>query len=118
LRFLLSVSGKGAGLGNLEVVVNGGRVSSHISSVSSEETYEASFIPHEEARCRVDVKFNGEKVPNSPWFVEVRVESQTYWIILTYCYITLNAHQSFCHSCSTYQLTWIYIFRLRTLTRL
>ena len=34
--------------------------------------YEASFIPHEEGRCRVDVKFNGEKVPHSPWFVEVK----------------------------------------------
>ena len=65
------MAAKGAGLGNLEVLVNGGRVSSHVSSMSAEETYEASFIPHEEGRCRLDVKFNGEKVPHSPWFVEV-----------------------------------------------
>ena len=75
-----SVSGKGAGLGNLDVTVNGGRVSSHVSAMSganeSESSYECSFIPHEEGRCRVDVKFNGEKVPHSPWFVEVR---NTYW---------------------------------------
>ena len=67
-----SVSGKGAGLGNLDVTVNGGRVSSHVSAMSADsESYECSFIPHEEGRCRVDVKFNGEKVPHSPWFVEV-----------------------------------------------
>ena len=69
------MSGKGAGLGNLDVSVNGGRVSSHVSAMSaaneSESSYECSFIPHEEGRCRVDVKFNGEKVPHSPWFVEV-----------------------------------------------
>jgi len=66
------VSGKGAGYGKLEVIVNGGRVTSHVSSSeSSKELYSASFIPHEAGRLRVDVKFNGEKVPHSPWFVEV-----------------------------------------------
>ncbi len=35
-------------------------------------TFQANFIPHDPGRHRVDVKFNGEKVPNSPWFVEVK----------------------------------------------
>jgi hypothetical protein len=38
-----------------------------------QERFEANFIPHDPGRHRVDVKFNGEKVPNSPWFVEVKV---------------------------------------------
>ena len=38
----------------------------------SKEQFKANFIPHDLGRHRVDVKFNGEKVPNSPWFVEVK----------------------------------------------
>ena len=38
----------------------------------SSEKFTANFIPHDPGRHRVDVKFNGEKVPNSPWFVEVK----------------------------------------------
>ncbi len=60
----------GAGYGNLEVSVNSGRVTSHVSNVNKEK-FNASFIPHEVGRYRVDVKFNGEKVANSPAFVEV-----------------------------------------------
>jgi hypothetical protein len=51
--------------------VNGGRVTSHVHTVSNEK-FQANFIPHDPGRHRVDVKFNGEKVPNSPWFVEVK----------------------------------------------
>jgi hypothetical protein len=40
-----------------------------------QERFEANFIPHDPGRHRVDVKFNGEKVPNSPWFVEVKVRT-------------------------------------------
>lgn len=67
---LLVVDGTGAGFGNLEVIVQGGRVSSHVSTVSKEK-FSASFVPHDLGRHRIDVKFNGEKVPNSPWFVDV-----------------------------------------------
>jgi len=52
-------------------VVNGGRVTSHVHTISKEQ-FQANFIPHDPGRHRVDVKFNGEKVPNSPWFVEVK----------------------------------------------
>ncbi len=67
-----AVDGRGAGFGNLEMSVNGGRVTSHVSARDSRERFSASFIPHEPGRHRVDLKFNGEKVYNSPWFVEVR----------------------------------------------
>jgi len=65
------IDGKGAGFGNLEIIVNGGRVTSHVHTISKEQ-FQANFIPHDPGRHRVDVKFNGEKVPNSPWFVEVK----------------------------------------------
>ncbi len=42
---------------------------------TKQERFEANFIPHDPGRHRVDVKFNGEKVPNSPWFVEVKVRT-------------------------------------------
>ena len=51
--------------------MNGGRVTSHVHTISNEK-FQANFIPHDPGRHRVDVKFNGEKVPNSPWFVEVK----------------------------------------------
>lgn len=62
-----------AGFGKMEVIVNHGRVSSHVSSLSKDRKFAASFIPHDLGRHRIDVKFNGEKVPNSPWFIEVSV---------------------------------------------
>ena len=71
ILFSLSVDGRGAGFGNLEIIVNGGRVTSHVHTISKEQ-FKANFIPHDLGRHRVDVKFNGEKVPNSPWFVEVK----------------------------------------------
>ena len=46
-------------------------MTSHVHTISNEK-FQANFIPHDPGRHRVDVKFNGEKVPNSPWFVEVK----------------------------------------------
>ena len=65
-----NVDGTGAGYGNLEISVNGGRVTCHVAK-SGEEKFTANFIPHDAGRHRLDVKFNGEKVPGSPWFCEV-----------------------------------------------
>ncbi|XP_040581281.1 uncharacterized protein [Lepeophtheirus salmonis] len=65
------IDGTGAGYGNLELVVNGGRVSSHVSKKSNSK-YHASFIPHDMGRHRMDITFNGEKIPHSTWFVEVK----------------------------------------------
>ena len=66
----LLVDTTGAGFGNLEIIVNGGRVSSHVSTVEPQKKMSANFIPHEAGRHRIDVKFNGEKI-GSPRFVEV-----------------------------------------------
>jgi hypothetical protein len=66
----LQVEGRGAGPGTLDVVVNGGRVTSHVHT-AKKERFVASFIPHEVGKHRLDVKFNGEKVHGSPCFVDV-----------------------------------------------
>ncbi len=64
------VEGKGAGQGKPSVIINGGKVASHVSS-SGQEQFIANFIPHHEGRFRIDIKFNGEKVQQSPLFIEV-----------------------------------------------
>ena len=69
---VVTVEGNGAGFGNLEIVVNGGRASCHVSRIEQQEKFSANFIPHEAGRHRLDVTFNGDKVPHSPWFCEVK----------------------------------------------
>ena len=73
--FVVTVEGNGAGFGNLEIVVNGGRASCHVSRIEQQEKFSANFIPHEAGRHRLDVTFNGDKVPHSPWFCEVKKNS-------------------------------------------
>ena len=70
------------GLGTLQelLLYMAESLASRVSSYE-QERFEANFIPHDPGRHRVDVKFNGEKVPNSPWFVEVKVRH----IVQTYC---------------------------------
>ena len=75
--FFFTVEGNGAGFGNLEIVVNGGRVTCHVSRIEQQEKFSANFIPHEAGRHRLDVTFNGDKVPHSPWFCEVRIRKKT-----------------------------------------
>ena len=70
INLIFLVDGHGAGFGNLEIIVNGGKVTSHVSTVEPQKKFSANFIPHEAGRHRVDVKFNGEKI-GSPRFVEV-----------------------------------------------
>ena len=47
-------------------------MSCHVAKSDSDEKFTANFIPHDAGRHRLDVKFNGDKVPGSPWFCEVR----------------------------------------------
>ena len=61
----------------MEIVVNGGRVTCHVSRIEQQEKFSANFIPHEAGRHRLDVTFNGDKVPHSPWFCEVRIRKKT-----------------------------------------
>lgn len=56
------VDGSQAGSGNLEILVNGGRVTSSVRALGAQR-FIASFIPHEPGNTTVQITFNGETVP-------------------------------------------------------
>jgi filamin len=60
----LTVDGSQAGSGNLEILVNGGRVVSHVKSLGNQR-FLASFTPMDAMTHVV------ETVPGSPWNVEI-----------------------------------------------
>uniref|UniRef100_A0A1B6E957 Calponin-homology (CH) domain-containing protein n=2 Tax=Clastoptera arizonana TaxID=38151 RepID=A0A1B6E957_9HEMI len=64
------IDGSGAGSGNLEILVNGGHVTSFVRNLGNQR-FLASFVPHEALGHLVEMKFNGESVPGSPWQVTV-----------------------------------------------
>ncbi|XP_068231445.1 filamin-A isoform X3 [Palaemon carinicauda] len=64
------IDGSSAGSGNLEILVNGGHVTSYVRNLG-QQRFLASFVPHSAIRHTVEMRFNGEKVPGSPWSVEV-----------------------------------------------
>lgn len=55
-----------AGPGNLEVTVNGGRVPTS-AQAQGPHTYAISFTPREATTHSVDLRFNGQDVPGSPF---------------------------------------------------
>ncbi|XP_039148276.1 filamin-A isoform X2 [Drosophila simulans] len=64
------IDGSRAGSGNLEILVNGGRVTSSVRSLGGQR-FIASFTPHEHGTHTVQITFNGETVPGSPWHAEI-----------------------------------------------
>lgn len=58
----LTVDGSKAGSGNLEILVNGGHVTSFVRTLGSQR-FLASFVPHEALTHLVEMTFNGEVVP-------------------------------------------------------
>ncbi|KAL1490329.1 hypothetical protein ABEB36_013043 [Hypothenemus hampei] len=64
------IDGSGAGSGDLEILVEGGRVTSSVRSLGGQR-FRAAFTPHQALPHRVDIKFNGETVPGSPWHVNI-----------------------------------------------
>lgn len=56
------VDGSQAGSGNLEILVNGGRVTSSVRALGAQR-FIASFTPHEPGVHTVQITFNGETVP-------------------------------------------------------
>lgn len=55
------VDGSTAGSGNLEILVNGGHVTSYVRELG-DQCFLASFVPHQATIHTVDMKFNGETV--------------------------------------------------------
>ncbi|XP_022694817.1 filamin-C-like isoform X2 [Varroa jacobsoni] len=60
----------GAGPGNLEVIVNRGRVATNPQAQSA-SLYSIHFTPQEAGPHEIDVNFNGENVPGSPFTCQV-----------------------------------------------
>ncbi|XP_066909366.1 filamin-B-like [Halyomorpha halys] len=56
------IDGSSAGSGNLEILVNGGHVTSFVRNLGNQR-FLASFVPHENLSHHVEMKFNGEPVP-------------------------------------------------------
>lgn len=64
--YLTLVETSQAGPGNLEVTVNGGRVPTS-AQAQGPHTYAISFTPREAITHSVDLRFNGQDVPGSPF---------------------------------------------------
>lgn len=62
IKIYFLVDGSGAGSGDLEILVEGGRVTSSVRSLGGQR-FKAAFTPHQALPHRVDIKFNGETVP-------------------------------------------------------
>lgn len=56
------VDGSEAGSGDLEILVDGGRVTSSVRSLGNQR-FRAAFTPHQAVPHRVDITFNGNTVP-------------------------------------------------------
>lgn len=68
VSFKFIVDGSNAGSGNLEILVNGGHVTSFVRALGSQR-FLASFVPHEAVVHLVEMTFNGEVVPGKSLFI-------------------------------------------------
>jgi filamin len=68
--FEFEIDGSKAGSGNLEILVNGGRVTSSVRALGGQR-FVACFTPHETGIHTVQITFNGETVPGSPWHINI-----------------------------------------------
>lgn len=60
--FYFQVDGSGAGSGDLEILVEGGRVTSSVRRLGNQR-FRAAFTPHQAIPHRVDIRFNDQTVP-------------------------------------------------------
>lgn len=81
MHFYVKVETSQAGPGNLEVTVNGGRVPTS-AQAQGPHTYAISFTPREPTSHTVDLRFNGEDVPGSPFTCQVLLVSFVHIILI------------------------------------
>ena len=62
LYFMIAVDGSTAGSGNLEILVNGGHVTSNVRNLGHQK-FLASFVPHSLIEHTIQMKFNDSTVP-------------------------------------------------------
>lgn len=68
---MTAVDGSSAGSGNLEILVNGGHVTSFVRNLGNQR-FLASFVPYEPVTHTVEMKFNSETVPGiSIYFIVI-----------------------------------------------
>ncbi|CAD5230271.1 unnamed protein product [Bursaphelenchus okinawaensis] len=60
-----------AGSGNLEIIINGGRVTCRVRELATRH-FLAEFTPLQPAPHVIEMKFNGEHVRGSPWTLPIR----------------------------------------------
>lgn len=65
------IDGSEAGSGNLEILVNGGRIATSVKSLPGQQRFLASFTPMDAMVHTVEMSFNGDVVPDSPWQVNI-----------------------------------------------
>ncbi|PAV76657.1 hypothetical protein WR25_23383 [Diploscapter pachys] len=64
------IDASAAGSGNLEIMINGGRVPCRVKELGSRQ-YLAIFTPTQSVTHTVEMKFNGEAIAGSPWKLPV-----------------------------------------------
>ncbi|CAB0011178.1 unnamed protein product, partial [Nesidiocoris tenuis] len=70
----VTLDGSSAGSGNLEILVNGGHVTSFVRNLGNQR-FLASFVPHENLSHHVEMKFNGEPVPGLSEVIDCSMRS-------------------------------------------
>ncbi|CAB3401181.1 unnamed protein product [Caenorhabditis bovis] len=64
------IDASAAGSGNLEIMINGGRVPCRVKELGSRQ-YMAIFTPTQSITHTIEMRFNGEHVSGSPWKLPV-----------------------------------------------
>uniref|UniRef100_A0A8R1DTB9 Calponin-homology (CH) domain-containing protein n=1 Tax=Caenorhabditis japonica TaxID=281687 RepID=A0A8R1DTB9_CAEJA len=64
------IDASAAGSGNLEIMINGGRVPCRVREIGSRQ-YMAIFTPTQSITHTIEMRFNGEHVSGSPWKLPV-----------------------------------------------
>uniref|UniRef100_A0A1I7TZT2 Tubulin_C domain-containing protein n=2 Tax=Caenorhabditis tropicalis TaxID=1561998 RepID=A0A1I7TZT2_9PELO len=64
------IDASAAGSGNLEIMINGGRVPCRVRELGSRQ-YMAIFTPSQSITHTIEMRFNGEHVSGSPWKLPV-----------------------------------------------
>ncbi|VDM74519.1 unnamed protein product [Strongylus vulgaris] len=64
------IDASSAGSGNLEIMINGGRVPCRVKEIVNRQ-YKAVFTPTQSITHTIEMRFNGEEVAGSPWHIPV-----------------------------------------------
>ncbi|CAI4233302.1 unnamed protein product [Auanema sp. JU1783] len=69
------IDASSAGSGNLEIMINGGRVPCRVKEIGTRQ-YMAIFTPTQSVTHSIEMRFNGEEIPGSPWRIPVEERAE------------------------------------------